>query len=235
MVDLGYLFLRPRFHFGYGRPHFTWVGLEVNPLLAGNGIGAYGGLRGEVAWFELRAGARYMFAFEDAFLRPAESYDRITIQDRTTDAPSRYLSLEAQLQLDPDLFDIGDAVRVSLSTEITGTYVMLVDPGLNVFEQTLKVVVAPPWVWSVDLGFRFGFGPDKRIYVQPRVQVVHIVGRDAIVVRAGLQAGFHLWPDLEIRLIAVPAIVSPDSIGAQGGDTFLLGLRYRWATDAAER
>src|SRR5262245_34225324 len=45
-VDLGFLFLRPRFHFGYGRPHFTWIGLEANPLVSSEGIGVYGGLRG---------------------------------------------------------------------------------------------------------------------------------------------------------------------------------------------
>ncbi len=229
VIDLGFLYVRPRFHFGWGRPHSSWIGIEANPLVSGEGVGAYAGLRGEYSWLEVRVGGRYFFTFQRSFLSPRDRFTHLDIQDRSQ-AASRYLSLEAQLQLDPDIVEINHSLRISLNTEITGTYITLVDPGLYVFEETLKVVVEPPWLWSVDFGVRFAFGPDLSFYVQPRAEIVHLVGRNGIVLRVGLQAGVHLWPDLEIRVIAEPAILSPDDLGAVGGDTFLLGLRYRWAT-----
>ena len=58
---------------------------------------------------------------------------------------------------------------------------------------------------------------------------------DFVNIKYRLRAGVRLWDDLELRLIAMPAIVSPDSLGAAAGDTFLLGIRYRWVTDNPSR
>jgi hypothetical protein len=50
------------------------------------------------------------------------------------------------------------------------------------------------------------------------------------VYRAGALARVFLSPRFEARGTFVPAIVTPDPLGARGGDAFLLGIRWRWAT-----
>ncbi len=227
IVDLGFLFLRPKFYFGWGTPHDAFVSLEVDPLISGAGFGGYGGLRGEIPWGELRVGARYFFTFTRSFLYAMDSFDHLQVRDRSG-PPSRYLSLEAELSFQ---IPIGP---VEIHGEIAGTYVTLVEEGLFAYEETLRVVLDPPFVWSAALWLRVVFGDSDEFYIQPGIEVVHLVEREDFVLRVGLRAGVRMWDDLELRLFAMPALVSPDSLGAAGGDTFLLGLRYLWATDRPE-
>ncbi len=228
MVDLGFLFLEPRFHLGYGVPHQTWIGAELDPILSGSGIGVYGGVRGAVPWGDLRLGARYRFNWTRSFLEALDGYDNLQYRDRTG-PNANYLSLEAQLSLYVPIDSM------AFTSEITATYVVPFEQGsyTAVYEDSLHIItVAPGWVWSASVGWRFRFGPEDAIWIEPQVELAHIVSRDAFVVRVGLEAGIRLWPDLDVRLMALPAVYAPDNIGAGGGNTFHLGLRYRWATDA---
>jgi hypothetical protein len=225
VLDLGLLFLRPRFQFGYGTPHELWGGLQIDPILSSSGVGLYGGLRGEIPHLDLRIGGRYRYSFTGNFLMPLDGYDHLQYRDRTLDDAS-YLSLEAQLSGD---IPIGST---AILLETTATYVTLVPEQTYLFEETLKLIVGPGFLWSGVIGYRIRFGDDDAFYITPQVELVHLVERDAFMVRVGLRAGIRLWPDLEVRLIAMPTIVSPDSLGASNGDTFLLGIRYLWATDA---
>ena len=228
MIDLGFLFLQPRFHFGYGVPHQLWVGAELNPIISGSGIGVYGGLRGEVPWGDLRVGARYRFNWTRSFLEALDGYDHLQLRDRTG-PNANYVSAEAQLSLDVPV------ETTAFVAELTATYVIPFEQGMYIalYEDTLQVItVSPGWIWSAMIGWRFHFGPDDAFSVEPGAELVHLVERDAFVFRAGLRAAIRLWPDLSVRLIAMPGLVSPDRLGGGGGHSFLLGLRYRWATDA---
>lgn len=226
-LDLGFLFLRPGFLFGWGTPHRTYIAFEADPLISGRGVGIYSGFRGSIPFVSYRVGGRYFFTFTRSFLTALDEYDHLQIRDRSG-PPSSYLALEAQLDLE---IPVGP---VSIVSEITGTYVTLVEPGFFVFEETLRVVLDPPFIWSASLGLEIRFGDDDELYITPGAEVVHLVERNDFVVRFGLRAGVHLWPDLQVRLIAMPAILSPDRLGASAGDTFLLGIRYVWATDRPE-
>ncbi len=229
-VDLGFLFLRPVFLFGYGTPHETYVAFEIDPLIAGRGVGVYSGFRAELPFTELRAGARYFFTFTRSFLRALDTFDHLQIRDRSGPGAA-YLSLEAQLELS---IPIGP---ISIDSETTATYVLAETNSEYpfVFEESLMVVLEPPFVWGTSLGVAIHFGDDDAYYITPTAEIIHLVEREDIVLRVGLRAGIRMWEDLELRLIAMPAIVSPDSLGAAAGDTFLLGIRYRWVTENPSR
>jgi hypothetical protein len=227
MLDLGFLFVEPRFHFGYGVPHQLWFGGEVNPIISGSGLGLYAGLRGAVPWGDLRLGGRYRFNWTRSFLEALDGYDQITLRDRTG-PNANYLSLEGQLSVHVPVD------HTAFVSEVTGTYVVPIEQGayVAVYEDTLRVItVTPGWIWSVSLGWRFEFGPEEAFYIEPGAELVHLVEREQIVFRAGLRAGIRMWPDLEVRLIAMPAWAGADNLGGAGGHSFLLGFRYRWATD----
>jgi hypothetical protein len=225
VLDVGLLFVRPRFQFGYGTPHEMWGGLQIDPIVSTSGLGLYGGLRAEIPHADFRIGGRYRYSFGNSFLQPLDGYDHLTFRDRSLPSAA-YLSWEAQASFEIPI----DSTAIVV--EGTATYLTLAPDGDYVFEESLRVISPPGFIFGGLLGYRIRFGEDDAFYVTPQVEVIHLAERGDNVLRAGLRAGIRLWPDLEVRLIAMPAWYSPDRLGAAGGDTFLLGVRYLWATDA---
>ncbi|MEM9190946.1 MAG: hypothetical protein AAGF12_17305 [Myxococcota bacterium] len=222
-VDFGVLYFRPRFSGGFGTPYRSWIGFDVNPIFGGEGVGAYGGLRFAVPFVDLRVGARYFFTFRRSFLEPRDSYDHLQIESRAGPS-SRYLSLESELSID---IPIGPTAIVG---EFAITAVQFVDEGFYVFEETISVVVDPPFVLRGRLGYAVEFGPDEMIQIGLVGEIVRLPGRDVWIARAGIIARINLWDDVQLRGTVIPPVASPDTLGAGGGDSFLLGVRFRWAT-----
>lgn len=222
-LDLGFLFLKPRISAGYGRPHDVWAGVDINPLISFDGVGAWGGLRGTLGWIDLRAGARYQHTWSRSLLTPKGSYTRDDIEDRGG-PNSSYVSLEAELT-----FDL-PAGPGTLNMEAAGTYILGVQDGYHVYEETLKVVVAPPWVWRGRLGYILPLDRDRIFRIGLVTELVGIPGRDAHTFRGGLVGSARLMKNLEARITLLPTWWGSDSLGTAGSDFLLVGIRHRWAT-----
>lgn len=221
--DTGFLYVRPRISFGWGKPHDTWVGIDTNPIFSYEGIAAYAGVRFDLPFVNLRVGGRHWWTFQRSFLEPDDSY---TVEDiELREGPkSQFTTWEAELTLS---LPIGPGFVLA---EGSGSYVTGVPDGYNVYEETLRVVVEPPWAWRARLGYTVALDEDKTIVVGPVFEVAGVPERGIHVFRAGGLARVALAHDLEARGTFVPAIVTPDPLGARGADSFLLGIRYRWAT-----
>ncbi|MBW2456793.1 MAG: hypothetical protein JRI68_19910 [Deltaproteobacteria bacterium] len=220
--DLGFLYVRPRLSAGYGQPFRKWVGVDANPILSLDGPGIYSGLRAKVPFLDLRVGGRFRTAFERSFLVPQYRYDTEKIESR--EGPdSRYWSWEAQLT---GSIPAGPGAVLA---ELTGTAVTLVDEGYFVFEETVRAVIDPPWALRGRLGYSLRF-IDERLSVAPVVEVLYLAGRHTTMFRGGLLTSFRVDETLAVRAIAVPTLASRDKLGAEGADTFLAGVRWRWAT-----
>ena len=224
-LDVGWVYLRPRLSAGYGKPFKTWVGVDVNPIVSGQGLGAYGGLRLSLPRFDLRAGPRYFAAFSRNFLNPQKSYNRIDL-DSTLQNPSRVVTLEAEAEASVPLGP-GDIVGLgSLS------YVTNVPDGQLVFEETLRVIVAPPLVWRGRGGYVVRFGTSRQHSIGVVADVLDVPKRDdSLTVRVGPVVRIVLSRRVEVRGSFVPTVLSPDHLGIIGGDFTELGFRYRWATE----
>jgi hypothetical protein len=218
--DTGFLYVRPRFSFGYGRPHARWVGVDLNPIFSEEGVAGYAGLRLASSLLSLRAGARYWYTFQRSFL---EQRDHYTVEDieLRTGPRSSFLTWEAELALS---LPVGPG---SILAEAAGSYVTGVADDFFVYEETLRVVVDPPWVVRARPGYLLAY---RSIQIGPVFELVAVPRRDALVLRAGGLVRITLSGDLEARGTFVPAVATPDALGARGGDAFLLGIRYRWAT-----
>lgn len=224
-VDAGYLYLRPRAHFGYGTPFRTWFGLEANPLIGVGGYGTYGGLRFAIPYADFRVGARYFAAFERTFLDPKQSYNRLDL-DATNHSRSRYATLEAELNVAIPIGP-GNAIATGSISDVRG-----VPDGLAVFEETLRVIVFPPLVWRARGGYLFAFGSHGQHAVGPVVDVLDVPGRDdSKTVRLGPIMQLQLSRRFEVRGSFVATMVSPDRLGLVGGDFTELGVRYRTASE----
>jgi len=223
-IDVGFLYLRPRLSLGYGKPFDLWGGVDVNPIATSTGVGAYGGLRLQVPWFDVRVGARGFAAFQHAFLTPQASYSTVDLYG-TANPPSRYVTLEADLSTG---IPVGPG---SVLLVLTASSVQGVTPGYYVYEETLRVITNPPAIYRARTGYAVRLGPEGAARVGVVGEVLDLPGRSAVVCRAGLVATFSIDDHLEAVGTFVMPVVSPDSIGIAGGDFGELGLRYRWATE----
>ncbi len=223
-VDVGIFYFRPRASLGWGRPHRAWLGVDVNPLVSSEGYGAWGGLRFALPEVDLRVGARHFRTFRRSFLVPRDSYDRVEIE--LLDGPeSVYTSLEAELSWSFPFGALGQ-----LFGEASVTYVSGVPDGWNVYEERLRLVLEAPWVWRARVGFAVRTALGGRLTVGPVIEVVGNPGRPATILRIGAVARVKLYDDLEVRATLIPAMLSPDNLGLKGGDSFQIGLRWRWAS-----
>jgi hypothetical protein len=223
-LDFGFLYLRPRATFGWGRPHSQWVGAEVNPVFSTTAIGGYGGIRAAFPFLDVRVGARGFYSLNNGYLPNQDSY---TLTDfNVASGNATYVTYETEIR---SVFRLGPGdvgILASLSS-VTG-----VPQGFSVYEDTLHIIVRPPGVWRTRVGYTFFIATRiGRFSVTPIVDVLGNPEREAIMVRAGFLATYLINKHLEVRASFVPSIYSPDGIGfVLGGDFTELGLRYRWAT-----
>lgn len=224
-VDAGLIYLRPRLTAGYGRPHWSWIGVEADPNVGTGGLGYYSGLAATLPWLSLRLGTRYFYPFSRNLLEPRDSYERSDIG--LLDGPvGDYLAYEAEaagtLPLGP-----GSAFAVA-----TGMHLSLVPRDKYVYEDSLKVVVAPPWLWRARIGYLLALGENGAIRIGAAGETIGLPGRGAFVIRAGLLASVLLSSKLEAQASLLPVLASPDSLGLAGSDFGTLGVRYRWGSDS---
>jgi hypothetical protein len=224
-LDVGWTYLRPRLSLGYGKPFRAWVGVDINPIIYGAGLGAYGGVRLALPRFDLRVGPRYFASFNRNYLNPQPSYDRVDL-DSTIGNRSRVLTFEAEAEASLPAGP-GDLVALGSVSYVTG-----VPSGQLVFEETLNVIVAPPLVWRARGGYVLRFGSARQHSLGIVADVLDVPKRDdAFSIRVGPIVRIVLSRRVEVRGTFVPTIKSPDSIGLLGGDFTELCFRYRWATE----
>jgi hypothetical protein len=224
-VDIGFVYLRPRLSFGYGRPFTEWIGLDANPIATTNGLGVYGGGRIEIPHLDFRLGPRYFSSFSHTYLPTQTSYSRLDIEGNSG-SKARVLTLEAELDLSLNLGPGTVLLRGS------GSYVTGVPKGESVFEETLHVMVDPPLVWRTRLAYVFTFGSRDQHSLGPAVDVLDVPKRDdSATIRVGPIVRLALSRRVDVRGSFIVTVVSPDRIGLVGGDFTELGVRYRWATE----
>lgn len=222
--DVGFLYLRPRLSLGYGKPHRSWFGVDANPTIWGPGAGAYAGLRLSVPHFDLRVGPRVFKAFQHSYLVRRPTYDRLALES-TELGPATTVTLESEVNFD---IPAGPGEIVALGSV---SYVGNVPAGRNVFEETLRVVVEPPWVLRARTGYAVRFGSHDQVSVGLVGDFLTVPERRTVVVRVGAIVRFALSRSFEVRGSFVPRVYSPDDIGLLDSDFTELGLRWRWATE----
>ncbi len=222
-LELGWVYARPQFQAGVGKPFYRWIGLDGQPLISGSGAGLYGGVRAQVPLLDLRAGARYFSPFDHKMLAESERHVRDELEQ--LDGPdANAVTLEAELRGAVSLPGGGPFWMV------TGHYVTGVDSNHDLYEETLKLVIRPPWVWRARVGYAFHFGRERAFRVGFAEEVLQSPGRDGYVLRAGLVSVVKLGDTVDLQATFLPVIHSPDAIGLAGADFGQLGVRWRWAT-----
>lgn len=223
MIDVGYLYLRPRVALGYGKPFHQWIGIEANPAISGNATNGYAGLRLDLPNFDLRVGARQTYSFNRSYQEPKLKYGRYDLESTEKDRTFiTTLETEANFSI-----PAGPGTIIGLASL---SYIPKVPDGDLVYEETLRVMVQPPWVARQRVGYMFGFGEHRQASIGPAFDILEIPERRSMVMRAGILARFVLSRSFELRGTFMPRILSQDALGLLESDFTELGLRWRWAT-----
>ena len=224
-IDAGFLYLRPRGQLGYGKPFNTWAGIEGNPVVGNQGWGFYGGARLAFRYADLRVGVRRFGAWQRSYLKPQGSYDRLDL-DVTGEPRAIMTTVEAELNFGIPLGP-GDFIGTLSASDVEG-----IPEGYLVFEETLRVIVDPPFVWRARGGYVFRWGQHDQYSIGPVVDVLNVPNRDdSTTVRAGPVLRITLSRHFDVRGSFVTTIISPDRLGLVGSDFTELGVRYRLATE----
>ena len=222
-MDLGVFYVRPHLQVGYGKPHYEWFGAEIYQSLAISGGRTYAGVRGAWSILDVRAGARYEFPTDHYYLLPRDRYEREDLEDPRF-GRSNYIAGEADINLSIPI------PRGSIIGVLTGYALLGIPDDRFVYENALKVVAEPPWLWRARLGYLYHFGWQGTMRLGAAVEVIHLVDRVGAVVRAGPLFSVALTHHLEASAAIMIVAYSPDSLGLVGADLGQIGLRYRWAT-----
>jgi hypothetical protein len=220
---LGVVNYQPRLQLGYGRPHYRWAGIEGGSTLSLSSVRMYGGARAKMPGIDMRVGVRYESQFNTYFMPKKYKYVREDIESEYAQV-GRYIAAEAELNASVP-FPGGSLIGVLTGMAITG-----VPDEYNIWEQTLRTVVAPPWTWRARLGYLAHLGWAGSMKLGAAAEVIHVPLRSLIVVRAGPLVSVGLTHHLEVNGGIMIVAASRDDIGLPAADTAQLGLVYKWAS-----
>lgn len=223
MLEAGAIFYRPNLMVGYGKPFWSWVGLEGYANIDTSGGFEYVGLRAALPLLEIRGGARYVFAASQSFLASEETFTREDVE--TASGPrSRYVSAELEVAgAVPFPGGVGFVV-------LSGYSLFGVPDGYHVYEEALHMVAEPPLLLRLRTGLLGELDRRGELRLGASVEVLHNPGRRATMVRLGPTISINLTHHLDALGSMMLVASTPDTLGLLGADLSQLALRYKWAT-----
>lgn len=220
--DLGFIYARPRLTLGYGAPFWQFVGLDLHWLSTNSFTQPYVGWRASLPFLDVQTGVRYTYPFDRRIMPRRDSHDAEDLDLDRGGKRSSYFAADLEVTLTLPVLHGG----AFLSTH--ATYVDA-PRGIHLYEETSRVVMAPPFVLMSRVGYVYGFGESRDVKLGAVVEHVVATGRPESVVRAGPLALVTFNKHLEGLAIFSPVILSPDNLGLEHGTYAFVGVLHRWA------
>ena len=220
--DIGGLYLKPYFSFGYGLPHWIWTGVDVNAITTLEFTQVYVGLRGSTPVFDLAWGVRDTYSFWKTFLDPRASYVANDLRGTTRNA--RYWASEAEV--------VGAIPLPYSAILLDYVAVVTLDAPRDkyLYEESYRAIVAKPFFQVMRVAAVARLMREDALKVGVLAELVTATGRGSAVFRMGPAASIQLTDHLEMLGALSLCVASPDHLGLALGAYGVSGLRYRWAT-----
>jgi hypothetical protein len=218
LVDVG-LSVRGKMMVGYGKPHWTWIGLEFEGLSTTEmGLGD---VRARLALVlvDLAASYRKTYSYRRSYLEREAHYDD---GDLKGGPKARYDSL--------DLWAWGliPAGKGFFDWEFEALRVLSVPAGQEVYEEWLRTPVRLPWATVCRLAYAHTF-VDGKLSIGVMGEWLW-PGHRGFVYRAGPLGSFTFSPHWDVTGLMTVVVDSPDQLGFYNGIWGTLRARYRWAS-----
>ena len=222
-TDAGVIYGRTEADIGYGKPFYSWGGIDAWTKLSPAGVSFYGGARLSIPHFQLRGGLRHYTSTNQHLLNPRQTYERIQLD--LDDTPrTHYGSLEAETTVDAPL----GPGQVSFTATLYGLFG--VQKGFYLLEDALRVIVDPPWIFRTRVAYLANVGKWEDLSLGGAVELLNVPNRAATYVRIGPLVTVSLTHHLQATGAASITVAGRDKIGLAGSDLGQIGLRYRWTT-----
>lgn len=208
---------------GFGRPHYLWAGLDIESSFSLRSLSEFAGLKAVAPWGFVRFGPRFVTSFSQKLIVPADVITRAAI-DQDAGFRSKYLSLDAEASASIPL-PVG-----SLGLLVTAYGVLDVVDDFYVFEDSLRVIIDPPFVGRARVSYLAGIGKPSTLRVGGVFEGIYNPAREMVNLRVGPAVAVSLTHHLEAVGVAAFSVYNPDEIGLAGADLGQIGLRYRWAS-----
>lgn len=217
LADAGGL-LRTRWMLGYGKPHWTWAGVETEAVTTT-----------EMGFTTVRARVALLIVDVAVAYRKTWSYRRSLVDreppyhdaDLKGGAKTEYHSLDLWLW---GLIPIGKGY---FDWELEAVHLIGVPRGVDLYEEWLRVVVRPSWAIAGRLGYvqtfrkgRLGIGALSE-WIWP--------GARASTYRVGPLVSYAFNAKWDVALLLTTPVKSPDDLGFYNGLWGTLRARYRFA------
>ena len=220
--DLGGIYIKPYFSFGYGLPHWIWAGVDVNATSTIEFGQVYGGLRASLPVFDLAFGVRDAYSYWKNFLDPQATFASNDLGGPGKNA--RYWAWEAEA--------VG--VIPLPHSAILLNYIAVGLPDLPrdkyIYEETYRAIVADRFFQVFRVAALARLLREDALKVGVLTELLTSTGRGQNVFRMGPAAALQLTDHIEALGTLSVVVSSPDRLGLALGAFGLGGLRYRWAT-----
>ena len=220
--DIGGLYLKPYFSFGYGLPHWIWTGIDVNSITTLEFTQVYLGIRGSTPVFDLAMGVRDTYSFWKTYLEPRASYVQEDLRGTTPN--TRYWAWE------------GEAVGAiplphsAILLDYIAVVTLDVPRDKYLYEESYRAIVAKPFFQAMRVAAVARLMREDALKIGVLTELLTATGRGEAVFRMGPAASIQLTDHLELLGVLSLCVVSPDHLGLALGAYGVSGLRYRWAT-----
>ena len=211
--------VRGRVMLGWGKPHWTWGGIELEgSSTTDTGLAA---VRARLALVVADVGLAYRRTYPYRRKFVAES-------DHHTDEALRGHPRARYRSLDLDVWGLIPAGSGFVQWEVEAVRLYGVPKGADVYEEWLRAPVRPPWVTDARLAYAYQF-LDGRATAGLMGEWLWL-GARGMLYRVGPLLGYTFTPHWEVNVLLTTPVSSPDDLRFFSGLYGTVRVRWRFAT-----
>jgi hypothetical protein len=219
IAGLGYARLAG--NLGYGKPHWTWAGLEMGGFVSPFYATVDAGVHASLVVFELSVAMRRTFSFAHVSVPSAE-----TISSSALDADGPKARTTT---LDIYLWGFIPYNRWLVAWETVFERPLGAPDDTLWFEEYQRVMMSNRGLGAVKLTPTIRLGAS--VYLGPMAEFLFLFGRpDSSVLRLGPSVYWSVSDHFELISYATHPVLTPDRLSLFDRTYAAIGLRYRFAT-----
>ncbi|MDB4976604.1 MAG: hypothetical protein JWN48_4945 [Myxococcaceae bacterium] len=214
--------VRGRLMLGYGKPHWTWAGLELEAASTSDTAITAARARIALVVADVALAFRRTSAYRRTWVEREQSYSDADLKGRPR---ASYRSL------DLDVWGLIPAGSGLVQWELETVRLYGIPRNADVYEEWLRAPVRPPWTTAARLAYAYTFW-HGRASAGAMGEWLWLGGRGALY-RLGPLLSYAFTPHWEATLLLTTPVSSPDQLSFFSG---LYGtIRVRWKFASGER